>query len=380
MGIREGRWLCQHCGSENLGRYEDCRGLDGHSGCNAARGPKQKFYLPENSPIVTDPNQLADAGSGQDWNCDHCSGANKNAYDGHKVLNCVHCGNARDAQDTTHPVTDYAPDEVPRSAAAVASPRLRNKPRPTTQLRPSLTTISTVTPKMWPWWGAGIALVAAVVFGVWYFIFASFDVSAHVDEFSWERTISIEQYQTVTEEDWSIPVRGREVGQDVRIRSYNHVLDHYDTKTRQVSEQVQSGSETYNCGTRDLGNGYFQDLTCSRPTYTTQYRTESYQDPVYRDDPVYDTWYTYHIEKWVPDRTRRAVGSDQKPYWPDYHLANVKERVSAETEKYLVLFKDTENRMYTKALELTDWQGLHPGQSVTITTNRFGTVLKYTLH
>lgn len=65
MTIREGRWLCQFCGAENLGRFESCEG-HGSGGCGAARQPGTRFYLPENSPIITDVSLLADARSGRD--------------------------------------------------------------------------------------------------------------------------------------------------------------------------------------------------------------------------------------------------------------------------------------------------------------------------
>ncbi|MCA9774135.1 MAG: hypothetical protein KC466_17065, partial [Myxococcales bacterium] len=69
-GLREGRWVCTYCGAECRGRDESCAGLDGGSGCGAARQPGVRFYLPGRRPYLTDPGLIADARSGADWHCD----------------------------------------------------------------------------------------------------------------------------------------------------------------------------------------------------------------------------------------------------------------------------------------------------------------------
>jgi hypothetical protein len=139
-----------------------------------------------------------------------------------------------------------------------------------------------------------------------------------------------------------------------RIHHYDQVVDHYETKTRQECEEVKTGTETYTCGSRDNGNGFFEDKQCTRAVYETRCHDETYKDPVYRDEPVYQTWYTYEIEKWVLDRTEKASGEDQQVYWPEYTLAE-NERVGQRTERYEVHFVDKEGQTYTESFEYDSW-------------------------
>ncbi len=365
--IREGRWLCRSCGAENRGRNESCSGLSGHDGCGVARPTEVRFYLPENSPIVTDVAELADADSGADWHCDHCGGANKNAYANKRVTQCVHCGAGRDGGDIDTATLSYAEGAAPRTAVQA------NPPRPSR--RQTEVIVPLTTTGSYQYILATAVGLLAVVGLVWYFFFIAYTIDARVTDFSWTRSVTIERYQTVREDDWDIPVGGREVDATTKIRSYRQVFDHNETRTRQVSEQVASGSESYSCGTTDLGNGYFRDNTCSRTTYQTEYHTETYSEPVYRDEPVYDTWYTYDIERWLVNRTPLASGKNHTPVWPDYTLANNHERVSSKPEQYMVYLIDVKKRQYIHELPLAEWSKLGMNQVMSLTRNRVGSIL-----
>jgi hypothetical protein len=194
--------------------------------------------------------------------------------------------------------------------------------------------------------------------------------------FSWERTVTVEAYRTVTEEDWSIPVQGRKVDSERRIRDYRQVLDHYEARTRQRSENVITGHEQYQCGTENLGNGYFRDVMCSRPVYTLRYYDESYQEPIYRKEPIYDVWYTYQIEKWVFDRKPSATGLNKTPYWPTYSLAK-NEKKATQTEEYFVHLAEEDGTNQQIKLPMSAWQMVTTGQAFTLTKNRVGTVLAF---
>lgn len=377
MSIREGRWLCNRCGSENLGRFEECNGLDRQSGCGGPRKKGVKFYLPENSPVVTDPDLLADANSGQDWICDHCDGANKNAYNGRRAISCVHCGQGRDKKDFVHPKTFYSLGAVPTSG--------REEKFTQASVRSFASSSSTFAPKAFsrpkekgdtgPKLLIG-SFAMLVVFAVWYFFFATFQINARVDNLSWERAVSIEAYRTVTEEDWDIPSSGKEVTSERKVRRYEQVFDHYENRARQLSKQVATGSESYKCGTEDMGNGYFRDVECSRTTYETQYYNEDYQESVYRDEPIYATWYTYEIDKWVFARKPTAQGRDRNPIWPIYNLAD-NERVAAKNEKYSVNLAGENKSDYSINLPQSVWQEVSPSRMFVLTVNRVGSVLEF---
>ena len=171
---------------------------------------------------------------------------------------------------------------------------------------------------------------------------------------SWERTLTVEVFRTVQEEGWDAPADARIYARDRRVREWRNVLDRMETRTRQVSEQVQVGTESYGCGSRDLGNGYFQDLTCTRPAYQTRMRTETYQEPVYRREPVYDTWLSWEAERWVAARTERASGTTPDRAWPEPDLA-ANERAGARTERLEVDLGSGDGRLQDQVVTDPVW-------------------------
>ena len=122
--------------------------------------------------------------------------------------------------------------------------------------------------------------------------------------------------------------------------------------------------ETYVSGYRDLGNGYFEEITSERPVYETYYETETYQEPVYRSEPVYRTKYYYEIDKWLYERSVSTSGIDSTPYWGKVNLKS-DERESSRSDTYEVkgidLKTDEEISFY---LNFEDWSTLRVGQNL----------------
>ena len=131
------------------------------------------------------------------------------------------------------------------------------------------------------------------------------------------------------------------------IHHYKDVLDHYETVTERKSKQVISGYEEVVVGHKDLGNGYFEEITDSRPIYETEYYTETREEPVYRQEPVYQTKYYYEIDKWFFERKVETTGKDKNPYWGEVVLAE-KEREGSRSETYYVtaINKKEEEKKY----------------------------------
>ena len=125
-----------------------------------------------------------------------------------------------------------------------------------------------------------IAIVLAVllsIIGV-IFLFTPKEVNMQITDFSWSRSISIEQNRTFHESDWSVPAGGRVTSQQMEFHHYQSVLDHYETRTREVARERLSHYE-YSTTLIDMGNGYFEEETISTPVYETYYETEEYQEP-----------------------------------------------------------------------------------------------------
>ncbi|HEX9937432.1 MAG TPA: hypothetical protein VGB15_09920, partial [Longimicrobium sp.] len=129
--------------------------------------------------------------------------------------------------------------------------------------------------------------------------------------------VMVEELRLVTSSGEHVPEDAEVLGSSREVTGSRRVFDRNETRTRRVSERVQTGSEEYVCGQRDLGNGYFEDRMCSRPVYETRTRTESETEPVYRDEPVYGTIYRYRRWLWQHDTTIAAVSHDSvPPRWP----------------------------------------------------------------
>jgi hypothetical protein len=339
MAIREGRWDCPACGTAGiLGRQLAC------TGCGQRRPEGVRFYLPDNAAEVTGSERLAEARAGADWICEHC-GVSARATQ----ARCPGCGAERGGSQTqqTHEHRyDEPAEEAPRPLAAMAPPKRKRR------------------------WKGPAAILAVVGGLVWYN--GPVEVTATVAGKDWTRAIEVQEYRTVQEEDWSVPQGGREKRSFRAIRDYRQVLDRYETRTRQVSERVQTGTRTYTCGQRDMGNGYFEDVTCTEPEYTTNYRTETYQDPIYRQEPVYDTRFAYEIEKWVPDDTAWARGDgSREPAWPAVSIDR-NEREGARIQRYVLRFTDDDGKTYEREVTAEQFERYRPGAPVKLRTKRGG--------
>jgi hypothetical protein len=217
------------------------------------------------------------------------------------------------------------------------------------------------------------ALVVICLTAIAFLIFGGRESEATVDGFLWERTLDIEELQTVVEEDWQIPSGGRLLSQREAIHHYDQILDHYETRQREIEEQVQVGVEVYVCGQRDLGNGFFEDIECEEPVYETRYRTETFEEPIYRDEPVYQTLYSYDIDKWIVISSEVASGNDHSPYWPRANLEE-NQREGDTDEYYVVYFVDDEGEIHEWETTWQQWQRLEQGQQVVLKFNALGQV------
>lgn len=350
MNIQVGRWDCRYCGHiGNLGPETKC------SQCAAPRDPDVKFYLPEDAAYVTDAEELRRAELGADWNCDHCGADNKSGTE-----KCRACGNPRDESDAVREEKIYDLSDVPSSDKATRD--LDKK----TVLPETQKTPKTRSYKILYFLAAFIAVIV--------FLLYPRETTVEVSGHSWTRTIDIEAYRQVQEEDWTLPSQGEMIRSFSAIHHYDKILDHYESRTRSV--RVKVGEERYACGKIDKGNGYFQTKYCSRPVY--QNRQESYQEPVYRNDPVYRTKYVYNIYRWKLDRTNRASGSDKNPKWPEgappQNVQNDKWREGKKTEKYLLYVTDKKGKKHEMEVDFRIWNKYNVGDKMKAKTNLLGTI------
>jgi hypothetical protein len=300
MAIREGKWRCTNCGRVNRGSEMAC------PGCGATRDEKVQFFLEEEAPEIDEQALLERARSGADWLCEYCSTSNPP-----KEPRCKQCG-------------------AERGGAAS---------RPTREIRPQPLLATPQLPTKGGGCGKWLVLLLLLATGfcatIGYFAFRKTEERVTVAGFEWERSIEVEAFRAVTEEAWEgeVPSGARPVS---RSRAVHH------------TEKEQVGSEKVKVGTKDLGNGFFEDV---------------YEDrPVYQERDVYREKVRYEIDKWVTDRTETARGEDQSPRWPSLSLRG-REREGRRTERYVVLLQG--GKAYRMELPEARFSQLQAGQSFT---------------
>jgi hypothetical protein len=415
MAIREGRWDCSSCGSTAIyGRHVDC------PGCGRPRPAGVRFYLTDNAPVVTDAARLAEARAGADWVCEHCEASNR------ATLNdCGGCGAAR-GTSPTQPVRDYGLGQVPRSGASAETSASGTSPmHPAMGAAPRIGT-PTKAPASGPAAASGrsyiLHAVGAVFAGLLVLIgwaaFAGqqkvqadrFDsyvptppVPAVVAGKQWHRRIDARLRTLVPGQGYTLPDSALVLTTQQRHTGDRRVVDHYVTSTRQVprsvaipdgyemvseevEETVQTGSRTYVCGQRDMGNGYFEDEECSEPEYETRTRTVSRRQPryryetrmetvtdrtpVYRTEPVYRTWYTWNQPVWR-DTAYLAQGDTTQPEWPQVDPGVVVPD-DGRRERYSILFRFGPGAAASEAeVSAEEWARYQPGDPVAIRERPF---------
>lgn len=346
--VREGRWDCRYCGSQGIrGRDIAC------PACGHVRDKEVRFYLPEEADEVLDAALLQRAKSGVDWLCAFCGTSNVATAE-----QCRQCGASKADSNQHQAEQTYTLENVPRSAKA---------PKPTPAPAPP-------PPSKSGGCGSVVAIAAVLLLffvglGAWLLWPRSSEMA--VTGYRWERTIAIEELQTVTEEGWDVPAGGRRLSERQAVYGYNQVLTGYETRTRNVSEQVQVGTEAYPCGQRDLGNGFFEEVLCDRPIYETRTRSETYEEPIYQSVPIMRTSYTYEIDRWRVVTTRRVGGTNRRAEWPTLNLRD-NQRAGARTEQYIVVLEDGNRRRYELEVSQAQWEALREGQRVEVQTDAFG--------
>ena len=332
MGERivEGLWDCPYCNSKGIG------GLAKHCPCcGHPQDAGTKFYLGEKVEYLED-DLAKQYGQGADWVCAYCGSLNRVHF-----KYCVNCGAPKDSSEKDYFSKEEKPQEPPQESPQEIQPAKTKKRK-----RILLPVIL-------------LALVALLLFSFW-----PRNYSATVDAKAWTRLVQVESLQTVQESDWWVPEGGRVYEERTEFSHYVQVLDHYEQRSREVAQQVYDG-EDYHTSYQDNGDGTFTEIITSTPRYRTEYHTEYYEQPIYRDDPVYATKYYYDIDKWIVDRTETSSGAEDAPYWPEITLAE-NERLGVQEDMY-TMDLTSGKKSYHLVLPLQQWEMFSKGEEVTIT-------------
>lgn len=344
MAIREGKWKCPSCSTVNRGANVQC------DQCGTTRDANVKFFLDEDAPEVTDPEQLKRAQAGADWICEYCGNSSPAASP-----ICTGCGAPKSAKEKKHG------DVIPVGGPPPAKPNADQvvmAPKPKSALGPVAFGVIL------------LMMLMCCVCGWWQFRTQS--DTATVATASWQRTIDIEDFIPVQESQWGSAPEGAYAVRHQREQHGTREVKH-GTKTETYTESVQVGTKRVKTGNRDLGNGHFEDVYKDEPIYEEKQRTREVDNMV--TEPVYEEHYYYTIKRWKVTRSPTTKGgATDPPAWPEIQLKG-DEKKSTQTETYLVTIRGEkmgEKRM--AAPSQAEWEKFKPGSTWKVEYNNVGDV------
>lgn len=394
-------WRCSACENENRGRFKTCQT------CGKAKDG-EPFYdapgteAPTIAAAVTEPALLQQAMAGPDWECIYCD-----SHQRRDSGECATCG-AKQGYSKGHKTSwdDGATgpsgqglnerEEIEAELAAAAPGAPATTPKRRSARVPASTTATLdidestglrsairVSHKRF----AAIAVCAALLGTLIYFLCRTTIVDAAVTAVSWEHTVQVERYQVVRGEGFneSQPADAFDVQSIDRRRHHDDkILDGYDRVPYQ--ERYQCGED---CATTprscsrapvrctDNRNGFKscsggdQICTGGHRQCTAKYCTQTKyrEEPRYRYEPVYELYYQWKVWRWLPNRTIVERGANNEPFWPpadklrlNAGCADGEQERESRSSSYEVIFQgpDRDTHRYApKGLE--EFRVLTPG-------------------
>jgi hypothetical protein len=320
VAIREGKWKCSYCGQANQGRDGKC------AQCGQVRGRDVNFYLDDDAAEASDPELLGAAKAGADWTCSFCATNNR----GNAAV-CRQCGAERGSsaalKEKIIPLMNAAPgNPVPLAGA----PKKKVNPL-----------------------GIAIGIAAALIacFAVYFLFFTSSEKTGLLERGSWQRSIPVEAFMWNQHDAWEGQVPANAIVLSSRREKYG-------------TEKIQTGSQRVKTGTRDMGNGFFEDV---------------YEDkPVYEERDVYKNKISYKIQEWTQVRVLKKEGElGAEPVWPEATLA-LGEREGPRSES-ATLFFSVGKKPYRKSVAVGELGSCRVGGAYRIWVTPLGAVTKFRL-
>ncbi len=245
MTIRMGYWDCLACGKKRIeGPQATC------PQCGIPRGPTIQFYTDDAAPEVEDPELVARARAGADWQCRFCGADNRAGH-----IDCQQCGAGPDGNKRRQE------QFIPQQGAP-----LENKSSGKRALF------------------AFLGVFAFIAVGIWFLFIRTTSLMVTVESAAWVKTLQLEEFKTQRTEAWvdEVPSGAREISRT----------------TRERTKEVKDGVEKVKVGKKDLGNGMFQDVYEEKPRFVSK--------------KVSSPWVTYEIETWVDGQARKQQSTDGK--------------------------------------------------------------------
>jgi hypothetical protein len=306
-GVYQMLWDCRFCGAEKLLglTHRHC------PACGAAQDPEWRYFPAEEDMIRVEDHVFV----GADKLCPACGQPNSaaNAF-------CGECGadlseaKEVDAGERIDLGTGIMEADTRRDVVKEKHEAEMQRIKAEERRQPVFLGLT----KMQLWIIAGVVLIVAIVAGIIYAVTYRKKVEGRVENLTWERVIDIEDYRPRDDGDWQRSMPSEAYGRDC-----------YDKQNGTKKVQVGSHEE---CSQVKQGDGTFERVCEDVPDY--------------EDQPVYETWCDYKIDRWEKARevTASGEGKDPPPDWPTYTLGEGdgtygQEQKGAEHEKYTVVIK-----------------------------------------
>ncbi len=334
MSTYEMLWDCEYCGTQKL------LGLTHRfcPNCGAAQNPAKRYFPSESEKVAVENHKYV----GVDVVCPNCQTPS--------AANAEFCGNCGT------PLTEAAKVSLIQDERTQAADLVKEKFVAEQQQIKAVSKTNWLQNLFRQRILAGIvALVLAccgLCAGAFYLLTITEDHTVEAVGHSWEREIEVLTFQTVSESDWESSVP-------------NGAFEESCSRRQSGTRRIPDG-ET--CTTRRVDNG---DGTFSE-------KRECKTD--YREEPVYDNYCSYKINKWVVTDTAEERGSafSDPPVWPTLNLKTGDclgcQKQGEKHEKYVVKFRDTDTaKSYECEFEReNEWANYAPQSTWTVKITKYG--------
>lgn len=348
----EGFWSCDRCGNENIkARYDSC------PSCGNRRNKTTKYEMLDKNNYVSKEDE-AKIDKKPDWLCSYCNNLNRANF-----TSCHSCGSSKEDSEKNYfeILKKRGNDNNLSYESDIQSNDMsfyNSENETKTGIKEKLKAVSK---------NSKIKLLLVCIFIPIILISLLLLFKPKVDtiiveEFSWKSSVSVEEYKTVNESDWTLPSNARLQYTKEEISHYVEVFDHYENRTRTVTKERFIGYET-KVEYEDLGNGYFEENIYEVPVYETYQETEEYTKAIYKDVPIYKTKYYYEIDKWVYKESINASGNNKNPYYPEVILED-NERIGSKSQEYFVSGKNSKGKVYNLSVSKERWIDLNLNDKV----------------
>lgn len=166
-----------------------------------------------------------------------------------------------------------------------------------------------------------IGVVAVILALIAVFIFWTKEVGVVTTGHAWERSIEIEDYNARRKGSWcdNVPSDAYNISETRKVRSHKQIPDGQECSTRRI----------------DQGDGTYREQQECRTKY--------------REEPVYDDYCNYLVNRWEYKRSVEVQGNNKQPYWPRYQLTCEGQRKGCEKESrrqetYILLLENIESK------------------------------------